>query len=269
MPRAARRAALRLRARQGRGGASPRRSACSCGWSATSSTATSTARSPRCATAGYRQVEVKLLHGRTAPAFRAALDRLGLVAPGLHADLLPLRAGLDSLLGDAQALGAEYVALAWYGEAERPASRDGWLRLADEVNGFGRQAQARGLQFAYHNHAFEFADAGGEPAYDVLLGALDPDLVTMQIDHYWVTKAGYDPADYLTRYPGRFPLWHLKDAAGAEQRIAAVGSGAVDWPRLFALAGVAGLRYAFVDAEDTGRDLDTARESLAYLDTLR
>lgn len=218
---------------------------------------------------GYRELEFKGYHDRDPAVVRAVLDDIGLTATSVHADLVPMREGLDKIMDDANAVGAEYVVLAWYEPEQRPTTLDGWRRLAEEVNGFGERAEAAGLQFAYHNHAFEFVTVDDRPAYDVLLDGLDPDLVTMQIDHYWIVKAGYDPVDYLARHPGRFPLWHLKDARGADQEIAPLGQGTIDFARIFEYAETAGLQHAFVDAEDTPDTLETARLSIEHLKQMR
>ena len=218
---------------------------------------------------GYRQVEAKSMHGRAPQDVRALLDVLGLTCPSVHADLLPLRDDAEAILDKAVTLGAEYLVLAWFDEPERPPTLDGWAALADELNALAQRAADAGLRFAYHNHAFEFASYGGDrPAYDVLLDRLDPSLVDFQIDFYWAAVAGYDPVEYVRRHPGRFPLWHLKDA-GPDDEIAPVGAGRLDWRRIFATSETAGLRYLFVDAEDTGRDLATARASIDFVRTLQ
>ena len=68
------------------------------------------------------------------------------------------------------------------------------------------QANKYGLQHLYHNHDFEFEKQNDQFPYEVLLKETDKDLVKMEIDLYWVTKAGQDPIKLFNEHPGRFPL---------------------------------------------------------------
>ena len=84
---------------------------------------------------------------------------------------------------------------------------------------------APGLRFAYHNHDFEFKKLpSGEMGYDILLKECDPKLVKMEMDLYWITKGGQDPLAYFAKWPGRFPLVHVKDMSGSGE-IVDVGKG--------------------------------------------
>lgn len=219
---------------------------------------------------GYDEVEFAGYHDREPRVIRAVLDDIGLTAPAAHVSFDDLRDDLDGVLGTAQTVGHAYVVLSWLDEDTRPADLDGYRHLAEELNGWGERAQAAGVRMAYHNHDFEFDTFGGDtPGYEVLLEETDPDLVDMEIDLYWIAEAGYDALDYFERYPGRFPLWHLKDRA-ADGAMAAVGAGAIDFAGIFDRAEQAGLRHAFVEHDDPGNDpLASIAASYAHLDSLR
>jgi sugar phosphate isomerase/epimerase len=168
-------------------------------------------------------------------------------------------------------VGHDYFVIPWLPPDARP-DRDGYLRLADQLNGFGERAQAAGVQLAYHNHDFEFETfGGGRPAYFDFVERLDPALVTLELDLYWATVAGHDPVALFERYPGRFPLWHVKDGAGDEMTQTVVGQGTLDWPRIFAASETAGLVHAFLEADfpPDGDSLAFARDSVAYVESLR
>ena len=109
--------------------------------------------------------------------------------------------------------------------------------------------KAAGLRQGYHNHDFEFAAApGGGTLFDALLTGTDPGLVDFEMDVYWVTKAGHDPLALMAKYPGRFPLLHLKDASPApEQKIVDVGTGTIDFPAILKAAKAHGLKHAYVE----------------------
>ena len=231
---------------------------------------------------GYGEVETAGYADRSPEVFRALLDTLGLRSPAAHqlvSEVLPAStrtadAGLpdmDTALAQVQAAGQDYLVIPWLPPDARP-DRDGYLALADVLNGLGERARAAGVQLAYHNHDFEFDAFGTDrPAYFDFVERLDPELVTMELDLYWATAAGYDPVALFERYPGRFPLWHVKDGAGEEMTQSVVGRGVIDWPRIFAASETAGLRHAFVEADTPPDDasLAFAEASLDYVESLR
>ena len=57
------------------------------------------------------------------------------------------------------------------------------------------------LKMGFHNHADEFKTVEGSVMYDVMLQELDPKLVSLELDLYWVTRAGFDPIQYFQKYP--------------------------------------------------------------------
>lgn len=217
---------------------------------------------------GYEEVEFAGYHGRTAGEIRAVLDDLGLAAPAAHIGLDALRDDLDAQVEAARVLGHEYLVVPWIDEAER-TSLDGYRRVAAGLNEIGARLEEAGVRLAYHNHAFEFETFGGDHSgYDVLLEETDPALVAMEMDFYWAVHAGHDPVAYFERYPGRFPLVHVKDRTPSGA-MADVGAGAIDFARIFARAEQAGLQHAFVEHDRPADALRSLRNSYAYLTRLR
>ena len=231
---------------------------------------------------GYGTVETAGYADRDPAAFAAALDAHGLASPSAHQMVAEVVVGsemmadaglpdFDAALETVAAVGHDYFVIPWLPPDARP-DRDGYLRLADVLNGLGERARAAGVQLGYHNHDFEFDAFGGDrPAYFDFVERLDPDLVVMELDLYWVVVAGHDPVDVFERYPGRFPLWHVKDGAGPDMAQTDVGAGTLDWPRIFAASGTAGLRHAFVEADTPpdGDSLAFAEDSIGYLASIR
>ena len=106
--------------------------------------------------------------------------------------------------------------------------------------------------------------------YDVLLEATDPAHVLFELDLYWITKGGQDPLAYFARWPGRFPLVHVKDSAGPpEHRMADVGSGTIEWARIFAHRKQAGIEHFFVERDDPPDPFASIAASHAYLSDLQ
>jgi sugar phosphate isomerase/epimerase len=220
------------------------------------------------AVAGVQEVEFAGYFDRAPSALRAVLDRHGLTAPAAHVPLPASPAEWTPVFDAAEALGHRWLVLPWVGNEVR-ASLDGWRRLADTLNEAGQRAAARGLRMAYHNHDFEFAVTEGAVAWDVFVDRLDPALVDLELDLYWALKAGQDPAALFAARPGRFPLWHLKDAGPAPQRtMRDVGAGTIDFAALFATGSTAGLRHGFIEHDTPPDPMGSVRASVAALQRL-
>ena len=214
---------------------------------------------------GYKEVEFAGYFGRTPAQVRASLDRVGLVAPSTHVGIELLTRDWRGVLGAARDMGHRYVCVAWIPEELRP-TLDGWKRVADTFNRAAIEAESRGMRFAYHNHAYEFAPLEGRIPFDVLLEAADPTHVFIELDVYWITKGGGDPLAYFAKYPGRFPMVHVKDSAGPpEHRMVDVGRDTIDWKRIFAWSRRAGIRHYFMEHDDPGDPIASIRASYEYL----
>lgn len=168
--------------------------------------------------AGWQAVAARLgiaghaWYGHSPAEVRAMLDRLGLGAPAAHTDLATAQTRMPQLADAAATLGHRYVIVPSVMEFGL-TTLDDYRRLALELNRIGAIAAAHGVRFGYHNHGYEQAPIAGQVPLDVLLDATDPALVTFELDVFWMIAGGGDPCDYLTRWPGRFALMHLKDMA--------------------------------------------------------
>lgn len=217
---------------------------------------------------GYAEVEPHTYADRTPAVFRGALDAHGLVSPSAHVGIDVCRRDLDAVLEAAQTVGHRYVVVPWVGPDER-TERDGYLALADELNEMGVRARTAGLMMGYHNHEFEFETFGTDrPAYFDFVERLEPDLVTLELDLFWTAFAGVDPLDVFERYPGRFPLWHVKDGGGPDMTQTVIGQGRIDWPSIFAAADTAGLEHAILEIDSPEAPFAFAEASIDYVRSL-
>lgn len=91
--------------------------------------------------------------------------------------------------------------------------------------------------------------------YDFILENTSPDLVKMELDLYWIAKAGFDPLVYFEKYPGRFPLWHVKDMQKETKNFAEIGNGTIDLKRIFEAREKAGLEYWFIEQDSSEKDI--------------
>ena len=146
---------------------------------------------------------------------------------------------------------------------------DHYKQSAEAFNKLGEECKKAGLHFGYHNHDSEFETVDGTVLYDVLLKYTDPALVTMEMDLGWVVAAGHDPFHYFSLYPGRFPLWHLKDMDKVRKQSTEFGLGKVDIKGLLEQAKQSGMRYFFLEQEEyTHSAFESIRIDYAYLSKL-
>jgi len=215
---------------------------------------------------GYDEVEFAGYFDHTPEEVKGFLDAAGLVSPSAHIRLDDIRSSPEQLIESAQTLGQDYVALNWLAPEER-GTLDDYRGHIDLVAGFAEQCRDAGLQFAWHNHDFEFVELEGQVPMDLVLDSTDPELVQVELDLYWITKAGADPFTYFERYPGRFPLCHVKDMA-ADTSMADVGDGTIDFAAIFAASDLAGLQHYYVERDDSKDPLTTAARSYKALSEL-
>jgi sugar phosphate isomerase/epimerase len=159
---------------------------------------------------GYKEVEFAGYFGRTGQQVRAAVDKNGLAAVSTHVQYDELDDKFPSVIETSKTIGFKYIVCPWIPEELRK-SPDIWKQAAEKFNRCGEQSKKAGMQFAYHNHWFEFLAVDGKLPYDALLKECDGNLVKMEMDLCWITAAGGDPLKYFNLYPGRFPLVHVKD----------------------------------------------------------
>jgi sugar phosphate isomerase/epimerase len=215
---------------------------------------------------GYREVEFAGYFKHKPAEVKATLKRLKLDAPAAHVSLAELRGDLRPLIDAAQTIGHKYLLVAWLPPEERK-SLDNYRRLADLFNEAGARMQREGVQFAYHNHDFEFAPLEGKVPYDLLLERTDPRAVKLEMDLYWTIKGGASPVEYFERHPGRFHLFHVKDMDATPRRFFAdVGRGTIDFKAIFAQSKRAGVRHYFVENDEpAGSPFESLRTSFEYL----
>jgi len=132
----------------------------------------------------------------------------------------------------------------------------------------GEACKKNGVQFAYHNHVTEFDEIEGHRPFDYILSNTDKDLVKMELDLAWATKAKQDPVELFKLHPGRYPLWHVKDLDKTTMSPAEVGSGVIDFKRIFDNAKESGMKYFFVEQDGAPQPLQNVTDSYNYLDKL-
>ena len=236
---------------------------------------------------GYKEVEASDFANLEPKQFRAMLDRYGLTMPSTHAGAA---AGpdLDKQLEGFRIMGIRYTEVhsGGGGGGGRGAAptEESVKHTAGELNQNGKLVKKFGMKILVHNHTMEFQPFEGSKLrpYDVLLAETDPALVAMQLDVGWASVAGQDILAMFKTHPGRFELWHVKDAKGIKSMTAQmtqqerqrsamlvpVGLGEVDYKSIFAAAELAGLKHYCIEqdnAADWGDSVAAARKSYQNL----
>jgi sugar phosphate isomerase/epimerase len=227
------------------------------------------------AAAGYKEVEAAGYFDKTAADFGNALNKAGLKCVSTHHQLTQLKTQFDQLIEYGQALGLEYIICSWAGVHRDPTRKgelnlDDWRYVADQFNAIGEKVKAAGMTFGYHNHVVEFGTENGTVFFDELLKRTDPKLVVFEMDCGWVVGGGHNPVEYLSKFPERFPLLHVKDMVkepDGKLRNVVMGKGFVDYKPIFRAA--TGLKHYFIEQEEfEGDPMMELREDADYMKKL-
>jgi len=218
----------------------------------------------RLAGLGYKNLEIYgyngTFFGKTPSEFKTILANTGLkVISSHHTSGIGLKGkgtlsdGWEKAVEDLHAVGAKYMGCSYLFPNERTA--EVYKSFPDLLLKSGKVAKTAGIQFFYHNHDFEFGKFEDTLVYDHFLTNTPKEFVQMELDLYWIFRAGFDPITYFEKYPGRFPLWHVKDMEAGTKGITEVGNGSIDFDRVFAARKKAGLEYWFVEQDVSKGDI--------------
>jgi len=230
---------------------------------------------------GFTEVEMAGTYGLSAQQFRQELDDAGIQATSMHVDYNLLRDSLDKVLADAKTLGVKYLGVAWIPHPEdKPFSIAQAREAAANFNKWGKALHDNGVQFFYHTHGYEFQPtADGTIPFDVLMKETDPTNVKYEMDVFWVTRPGQNPAELLKKYPDRWELMHIKDmkqgtptndfsgGAPAEAEVP-VGTGQIDYRGVLNAAQEIGLDKFYIEDETTDPFGNIPR-SVGWLETVK
>lgn len=234
---------------------------------------------------GYKYLEMAdyangKFYGYLPAEFKKMVNDLDMEILSSHASVNPKGISADEakkMAEDHAKCGAKYCMQPWIDEADRK-SIAGYQKMVAEWNKVGKIMKGNGVQFGYHNHNFEFGTVEGKvPYFDVFLPEMDKDLMTMELDLFWATKAGINPVELFKKYPGRFQLFHMKDMYTKEAPFfktestdfAPVGEGVINFKEILAAKKIAGMKYMFVEQDMTkdNKPFDAIKTSITNLTT--
>lgn len=216
---------------------------------------------------GYKTLELAgyangKFYGYSAAEFKKIVSDLGMVVISSHSAVESKGITMDTakLMADAHAaLGVKYCVQPWVNDEDRTIEK--YKKMIGDWNKVGKIMKEVDIQFGYHNHNFEFARVNGVvPYYDIFMPEMDKELITMELDLFWASKAGQDPIEMFKKYPGRFQLLHFKDMKTKQapffdvikDDICSVGEGVIDFKKILTAKETAGVKYLFVEDDNQG-----------------
>jgi len=234
---------------------------------------------------GYKDLEGGNIRGMGNDEYLPFLKSLGLrpVIGSAGMDVLIDEERLKNSIKNLQNQGREYLTCYWPWIGESKGQQiDGWKEVADNLNKGAAVCKREGITLIYHNHDMEFYPVEGQMPFDVLMSRLDPS-VGIELDLYWITKSGQSAVEYLKKYPGRYPVLHVKDmpanikrGAGltdfgqlTEQDFSSIGSGSINFAEIFKLNKISGAKHFIVESDKPGDMAKFLESSAKYLLALR
>jgi len=229
---------------------------------------------------GYRDFEhfgfegsSNSFYGIKATEFKKIIDDMGITVTSGHYPFAPLlNAPEDELLSyvnqcikGAQAINSNFITWPWMAPEQR--TLENYKLLSKKLNLIGKKVYEAGLGFAYHNHGFEFEDISGQSGYDIILAETDPEVVKLQMDMYWVTRAGkYTPNELIKKQPGRYVMWHIKDMDKVTQDYSELGNGSIDYKKILTEIDASALEHFYIEqgGNFTENSLQSATDSITY-----
>lgn len=199
---------------------------------------------------GFKEIESAgsakgYYYGLTPSEMGKTCKELGMKLTSGH---VRLDEAFEQTMEDAVASGQKYVICS--SMPSNGQTVDNYKKVAEQFNVAGEACKKLGLKFGYHNHEYEFESENGQVLYDVLMDDTESDLVFMELDLGWVVVAGKDPLYYFDKYPGRFPLWHLKDMDMGKKESTEFGKGVLDISLMLKNKELSGVEHIYIEQEE-------------------
>ena len=215
-----------------------------------------------CSPVGYADSGFAGLAKYSGSELRTILSDAGVSCVSSHFGIKELRDNQEARIAWAKDVGLTQMLVPSLEGPEHP-TLDDVKRAAAEYNKMGERAARAGIHQGLHNEDFEMSSVNGKRTYDLLFELLDPKLVKFQFQVSTIS-AGYDAAEYFTRYPGRFISMHVQGWSAKTRKITPVGQGTLDWKKIFRAAQTGGIKNYFVEM-----NLDLMKASVPYLRKLQ
>ena len=215
---------------------------------------------------GYEAVQCSGLGPVEPEALRQITVEADLKIVATHTGFDRIRDEPEAVIAEHRLWGCRHVAIG--GMPEEYLNAEGFSRFAKDASVAARPLVDAGLTFSYHNHSFELERIGNRTGLQILAEDSDPDVLSFEVDTYWIQHGGGNPVTWLERLRDRMHIVHLKDLAmkGREQRFAEVGEGNLEWPAILTACHEAGIEWYLIEQDRCEHDpFDSLKLSLDNL----
>jgi sugar phosphate isomerase/epimerase len=210
---------------------------------------------------GFHALQVSAFGEIDRARLRELADENGLSIIITHTPPDRILADAEAVIREHQILGCQHVGIGMMPARYRGSGIAGVRAFLADFDPAAKKLAAQGLKLHYHNHGFEFERHAGRTWLEIMAEETDPVRWGFIVDVYWVQYAGFSPARALEMLRGRIDVCHLKDmeivnvGEKAEQRMAPVMAGNLDWPSILKACADTGIPYAMIEQDDAyGRD---------------
>ena len=225
---------------------------------------------------GIRELEGGSTYGMSLDSFKMLLAKNNLKMVSIAADYKELQNNPQDVVERAKSYGAKYVVCFWLPHTEE-FTFDNAKEAVTVFNNAGKVLKDNGISLCYHPHGYEFGAYENGTLFDYLVKNFNPEYANFEMDVFWIKHPGQDPVALLKKYPGRFPLMHLKDRkpgtpgngkgrADVESNVV-LGTGDVGIAEIMKEAKRLGIKHYFIEDESSNAEVQLPK-SLAYLESL-
>jgi sugar phosphate isomerase/epimerase len=220
----------------------------------------------KAASFGYTEIETGNYLGESAASYLAFLREIGLTPIAGGINFTDSEEDMKKSFELLKNLKMNYAIIYWPWHTSGPFSHGDCKKSAERLNYLGKLCKDNELIFCWHNHDKEFIPMESGLPFDYLMNNTDKSLVYCELDLYWVKKGGGDPLAVMQKYPGRFPILHIKDmASGQAMDFECPGRGIIDFPALFNEADKQGIRHYMVERDNVPDGIACLRSASEYL----
>ena len=226
---------------------------------------------------GIRELEGGSTYGMSLDSFKMLLAKNNLKMVSISADYKELQTNPQAVVERAKSYGAKYVVCFWLPHTEEFIF-DNAKEAVTVFNNAGKILKDNGISLCYHPHGYEFGAYENGTLFDYLVKNFNPEYANFEMDVFWIKHPGQDPVALLKKYPGRFPLMHLKDRkpgtpgngkgrADVESNVV-LGTGDVGIAEIMRQAPKSGVKHYFIE-DESSRSEQQVPQSLAFLKTIK
>jgi len=214
-------------------------------------------------------------YGMSEEEYENILAKNNLKTIGIGADYAQLSKDLSPIIANAKKTGAKYVTCYWIPHTDGPISLNETMIATALFNSVGEEFQKSGITFLYHPHGYEFVKKGKMTPMNYMLK--NAKNFAFNMDVFWVKMGGGDPLKIMKKYPGKFPMLHLKDRAkgtpdskdghGDVETNVVLGTGDIDIAGIIKEAQKQGTAYLTIE-DESSRSVKQIPQSVAFIKSI-